>query len=232
MLDEAIEYLKTLQLQVQVMLCSLRQKKCISPPNLEGVIVSNIQVTYPSISQILQIMSMGAGLFMPPMMFPGGMQPMNAPHIYSPMGVGMGMGFGIGIPDMNGGSPGYPIVQVPHIQGTHFPSPSIPGQTVMHGMAGSNFQVLGIPSQGLPMPMPMPRGPIPPFSGRPFMTSSGMAVAPMENTGSAAACSSKDASQNINSPMLPNGGTETSITPAPRQVCRLLLILERKFYFT
>jgi len=34
MLDEAIEYLKTLQLQVQVMLCSLRQKNVflLSPP--------------------------------------------------------------------------------------------------------------------------------------------------------------------------------------------------------
>ncbi|XVF72853.1 hypothetical protein PTKIN_Ptkin12aG0154000 [Pterospermum kingtungense] len=52
MLDEAIEYLKTLKLQVQMM-------------------------------------SMGTGVYMPPMM----LQHMNAPHLggYSPMGVGMGM---------------------------------------------------------------------------------------------------------------------------------------------
>lgn len=166
----------------------------------------------------MQIMSMGAGLFMPPMMFPGGMPPMNAPHIYSPMGVGMGMGFGIGMPDMNGGSPGYPMVQVPHMQGTHFPGPSIPTPTVMHGMPGSNFQVLGLPGQGLSMPMP--RGPIAPFPGGPFMTNPGVAVAPVENFGLAAACSSKDVSPNINSPMVQNGGNDPSITPAPRQVCR------------
>lgn len=180
MLDEAIEYLKTLQLQVQ-------------------------------------IMSMGAGLFMPPVMFPGGMPPMNAPHIYPPMGIGMGMGmgFGIGMPDMNGGSPGFPMVQVPHMQGMHFPGPSIPAQTVMHGLPSSNFQVLGLPGQGLPMPMP--RGPIAPFSGGPFMTNSSVAAAPVENFGSAAASTSKDASPNINSPMVPNGGTDPSITPALRQ---------------
>ncbi|XP_023545249.1 transcription factor PIF3-like isoform X1 [Cucurbita pepo subsp. pepo] len=188
MLDEAIEYLKTLQLQVQVMLCFLRQKN---------------------------IMSMGAGLFMPPMMSPGGMPFMNAPHMYSPMGVGMGMGFGIGMPDVNVGSPGYPMVQVPHVQGTHFPGPSIPAQTVMHGMPGSNFQVLGLPGQGLPIPMP--RGPIAPFTGGPFMTNPGVAVAPVENFGSAAACSSKDASPKSDSPMVPNGGTDPLTTPTPRQ---------------
>ncbi|KAL0552374.1 hypothetical protein IC582_011483 [Cucumis melo] len=173
MLDEAIEYLKTLQLQVQ-------------------------------------IMSMGAGLFMPPMMFPGAMPPMNTPHIYPPMGVGMG--FGIGMPDMNGG---IPMVPVPHMQGMHFPGPSMPAQTVMHGLPSSNFQVLGLPGQGLPMPMP--RGPVAPFSGGPFVTNSSMAVAPVDNFGSTAACSSKDTSPNINSPMVPNGGTDPSMTPALRQ---------------
>ncbi|XWS42273.1 hypothetical protein CRYUN_Cryun16bG0000800 [Craigia yunnanensis] len=69
MLDEAIEYLKTLQLQVQ-------------------------------------IMSMAAGLYMPPMMLPTGMQHIHAAHMayFSPMGVGMGMGFEMPLPDMNAGS--------------------------------------------------------------------------------------------------------------------------------
>ncbi|XP_022969619.1 transcription factor PIF3-like isoform X2 [Cucurbita maxima] len=177
MLDEGIEYLKTLQLQVQ-------------------------------------IMSMGAGLFMPPMMFPGGMPPMNAPHIYSPMGVGIGMGFGIAMPDMNGGSPGYPMAQMPHLQGTHFPSPSIPAQTIMHGMPGSNFHVLGFPGQGLPVSMP--RGPIAPFHGGPFMTNSSVAVAPVESFSLAAACSSKDSPPKMNSPTVRNGGNDPLIT-APRQ---------------
>ncbi|XP_039024450.1 transcription factor PIL1-like [Hibiscus syriacus] len=64
MLDEAIEYLKTLQLQVQ-------------------------------------LMSMGNGIYMPPMMFPSPstMQQINAQHLggYSPMAVGMGMRMQMGV---------------------------------------------------------------------------------------------------------------------------------------
>ncbi|KAK8498286.1 hypothetical protein V6N13_027439 [Hibiscus sabdariffa] len=64
MLDEAIEYLKTLQLQVQMM-------------------------------------SMGNGVYMPPMMFlsPSTLQHINAQHLggYSPMAVGMGMGMQMGL---------------------------------------------------------------------------------------------------------------------------------------
>ncbi|KAH7666519.1 Myc-type basic helix-loop-helix (bHLH) domain-containing protein [Dioscorea alata] len=100
MLDEAIEYLKTLQLQVQ-------------------------------------IMSMGAGLCMPPMMMPPGMQHLRAAPMYSPMGLGMsmgmgmGMGYGMGMFDMNG-------------------SPSL------RGLPGgpASLQMFGIPGQGLPIPTP------------------------------------------------------------------------------
>ncbi|KAF9611180.1 hypothetical protein IFM89_027478, partial [Coptis chinensis] len=62
MLDEAIEYLKTLQLQVQ-------------------------------------IMSMGTGPFMPPMMLPNGIPHINAQHLppFAPMNAGMGMGMGMGM---------------------------------------------------------------------------------------------------------------------------------------
>ncbi|XP_051147330.1 transcription factor PIF3-like [Andrographis paniculata] len=73
MLDEAIEYLKYLQLQVQ-------------------------------------IMSMGAGLYMPQMMFPTRMQHMRGPH-FPPMGYGMGV-------------PGCPIFPVPPMQAGCFSSPS------------------------------------------------------------------------------------------------------------
>ncbi|KAM0947535.1 putative transcription factor bHLH family [Dioscorea sansibarensis] len=100
MLDEAIEYLKTLQLQVQ-------------------------------------IMSMGAGLCMPPMMMPPAMQHLRAAPMYSAMGVGMGMGmgmgmgYGMGMLDMNG-------------------SPSL------QGMPGgpASLQMFGIHGQGLPIPTP------------------------------------------------------------------------------
>ncbi|XP_022015978.1 transcription factor PIF3 isoform X3 [Helianthus annuus] len=106
MLDEAIEYLKTLQLQVQ-------------------------------------IMSMGTGLCMPPMMFPNGMQHMH-PH-FSPMGIGMGMGYGMGMGmgmgmEMNGGQHMFPFS--PTIHGSRHPFPSPP----MYGHL----------SQGMPMLLPQP----------------------------------------------------------------------------
>ncbi|XP_011087566.1 transcription factor PIF3 isoform X1 [Sesamum indicum] len=131
MLDEAIEYLKTLQLQVQ-------------------------------------IMSMGAGLCMPPMMFPTGMQhvhPAHVPH-FSPMGVGigMGMGFGMGMLDMNGGSPGCPVFPVPPMQVPHFPSPmSGPGN--FQRIPGPNLPIYGQPGQGLANSVP--RAPVVPLTGKP-----------------------------------------------------------------
>ncbi|PIN10019.1 Transcriptional repressors of the hairy/E(spl) family (contains HLH) [Handroanthus impetiginosus] len=130
MLDEAIEYLKTLQLQVQ-------------------------------------IMSMGAGLCMPPMMFPTGMQHMHPAHVphFPPMGVGMGMGmgYGMGMVDMNGGSPGCPMFPVPH-----FPSP-MSGPANFQRLQGPNLPVYGHPSHGLPTSVPRP--PLVPLNTRLPVTS-------------------------------------------------------------
>ncbi|XP_059456870.1 transcription factor PIF3 isoform X2 [Corylus avellana] len=183
MLDEAIEYLKTLQLQVQ-------------------------------------IMSMGAGLYMSPMMLPTGMQHMGAPHMahFSPMGVGMGvglgMGYGMGMPDINGGSSGYPMIQVPPMQGAHFPGPHMSGHTALHGMAGSNLQMFGLPGQGLLMSMP--RAPLIPLSGGPLMKSAmGLnacgVVGPLENVDSVPASSSKDPMQNVNSQVIQSNGANSSM---------------------
>lgn len=97
MLDEAIEYLKTLQLQVQMM-------------------------------------AMGSGLCMSPMMLSPGMQHMRAPTMahFSAMGVGMGMGMGLNYPmlDMNG-------IPISHMHTSQFPGFGISG----HG-------------QGMPLPQP------------------------------------------------------------------------------
>ncbi|KAF3454748.1 hypothetical protein FNV43_RR05196 [Rhamnella rubrinervis] len=192
MLDEAIEYLKTLQLQVQ-------------------------------------IMSMGAGLYMPPMMLPTGMQHMHAPHMahFSPMGVGMGMGlsmgFGMGMPDMNGASSGYPMIQVPPMQGAHFPGPPMSGHTAFHGMTGSNLQVFGLHGQGLPMPMQRP--PLVPMTGGPFVKST---MGPnacgtcgtggsMENVVSAPPSTSKDPVQNMSSQVMQNTGASSSMNQTPNQ---------------
>ncbi|XP_075520568.1 transcription factor PIF3-like [Primulina tabacum] len=124
MLDEAIEYLRTLQLQVQ-------------------------------------IMSMGAGLCMPPVMFPPGIQHMHPAHVphFSPMGMGMGMGmgmrmgmglgFGTSMLDMNvGASPRCPIFPVPPMQAAQFSHP-MSGPINFPRISGHNFPVYGFPSQGL-----------------------------------------------------------------------------------
>ncbi|KAK1419267.1 hypothetical protein QVD17_28431 [Tagetes erecta] len=115
MLDEAIEYLKTLQLQVQ-------------------------------------IMSMGAGLCMPQMMFSTGMQHMHPPH-FSPMGIGMGMSYGMGMGmgmEMNSGPHMFPFSTT--TQGSRHPVPSP--------------SIYGHPSQGMPMLLPQPTMPgIPMYPG-------------------------------------------------------------------
>ncbi|KAL5717171.1 ATP-dependent DNA helicase pif3 [Ranunculus cassubicifolius] len=113
MLDEAIEYLKTLQLQ-------------------------------------LQIMSMGSGMFMPPMMVPpNAMQHLNAPHLqpFSQMnaGMGMGMGFGMGMVDM---------LQVPPLHGGQFPYSPIAAHSSVPMMGGISHQMFGHPGQGMHMSMP------------------------------------------------------------------------------
>nr|WQQ41797.1 bHLH55 protein [Camellia japonica] len=174
MLDEAIEYLKTLQLQVQ-------------------------------------IMSMGTGLYMPPMMFPTGMQHVHAAQMacFSPMAVGMGMrmGFGMGMLDMNGGSPGCSMIQVPPTQGTLLSTarpPPYSGPTNFQGMAGSNLHIFGHPSQGFSMSAP--RGQLAPLSGGPQPPiNSAMGVnANVEGPNSAPSANSKDLIQNTNSQMMHN----------------------------
>ncbi|KAF9669794.1 hypothetical protein SADUNF_Sadunf13G0001500 [Salix dunnii] len=172
MLDEAIEYLKTLQLQVQ-------------------------------------IMSMGAGMYMPSMILPPGMPHMHAAHMgqFLPMGVGMGMGFRMGMPDMNSGSSGCPMYQVPPMHGAHFPGSPMPRPSALHGMGGPSLQMLGLSGQGLPVSfpcaplMPMPGGP--PSKTNMEPNARGV-VGPMDNLDTATASNSKDAIQNINSQVMKN----------------------------
>lgn len=122
----------------------------------------------------MQIMSMGSGLCMPPMMFPTGMQHMHPAHVphFQPMGVGVGMGmgmaFGMGMPDMNGASSGCPIYPVPPLQVPHFPSP-VPGLPNFQRMPGHNLPVFGHPGQAFPNSVPRP--PFVPLAPRPPVTS-------------------------------------------------------------
>nr|QHD40895.1 phytochrome-interacting factor 3b [Populus deltoides x Populus x canadensis] len=185
MLDEAIEYLKTLQLQVQ-------------------------------------IMSMGAGMYMPSMMLPPGMPHMHAAHMgqFLPMGVGMGMGFRMGMPDMNGGYSGCPVYQVPPMHGAHFPGSPMSGPSAMHGMGGPGLQMFGLSGQGLPMSFP--RAPLMPMSGGPPPKTNREpnacgVVGPMDNLDSATASSSKDAIQNINSQVMQNNVANRSMNQTSSQ---------------
>ncbi|XP_019179351.1 PREDICTED: transcription factor PIF3-like isoform X2 [Ipomoea nil] len=141
MLDEAIEYLKTLQFQ-------------------------------------LQIMSMGAGFCVPPIIYPAGMHATQMPY-FPPMGlgmgmgmgmgVGMGMGFGMGIHEMNGRSPGYPLFPISPMQRVQLSSLPFSGPSTFPGIAASNFPVFGHP--GLGIPISIPKAPTISKSGQPARSS-------------------------------------------------------------
>ncbi|KAJ6928461.1 transcription factor PIF3-like isoform X2 [Populus alba x Populus x berolinensis] len=192
MLDEAIEYLKTLQLQVQ-------------------------------------IMSMGAGLYMPSMMLPPGMPHMHAAHMgqFLPMGVGMGMrmgmgmgmGFGMSMPDVNGGSSGCPMYQVPPMHGPHFSGQPMSGLSALHRMGGSSLQMFGLSGQGFPMSFPC--APLMPMSGGPplktNMEPTCGVVGAMDNLDSAMACSSHEAIQKINSQVMQNNVVNSSMNQTSSQ---------------
>ncbi|XWS36011.1 hypothetical protein CRYUN_Cryun20dG0045300 [Craigia yunnanensis] len=113
MLDEAIEYLKTLQLQVQMM-------------------------------------SMGTGFYMPPMMLPSTMQHINAQHLsgYYPMAVGMGMRMQMGL----------------GCSQAQFPTSLISGTAALPGIMEARLNMLGFPGQVLLMTMS--RSPFVSLAGR------------------------------------------------------------------
>lgn len=120
----------------------------------------------------MQIMSMGAGLCMPQMMFPAGMHHMHAQMPHFPqmgLGIGMGMGFGMGLQELSGRSPGCPIFPMPPMPRPHFSSPSISGPINFPAMAASNIQAFGHPGQGVTMSVPRP--PFVPLSQPPSASS-------------------------------------------------------------
>ncbi|KAJ1283397.1 hypothetical protein BS78_03G125700 [Paspalum vaginatum] len=110
MLDEAIEYLKTLQLQVQMM-------------------------------------SMGSGLCIPPMLLPPTMQHLQIPQIAHFPHLGMGLGYGMGVFDMNSSA----AVPFPPMPGAHFPCSMIPGAPPQGlGIPGRNtLPMFGVPGQAI-----------------------------------------------------------------------------------
>ncbi|PPD70959.1 hypothetical protein GOBAR_DD32155 [Gossypium barbadense] len=202
MLDEAIDYLKTLQLQVQ-------------------------------------IMSMRAGLSVPPMMLPTGMQHMHATQMayFSSMGFGMGlgMGFGMPFPETNTIASAFPMVQVPPVCGAPFSGsgPHLSGSTAFHEMPGANLPLYGLHGQGLPMSMP--GAPLFPIPGGHLMKSAIRLSAcglggPMDNMDSATASSSKDPIQNINSQVAQNTNINSSMNQTSTQ--EKVVLSKRESYFT
>ncbi|KAJ6876498.1 phytochrome-interacting factor 3.1 [Populus alba x Populus x berolinensis] len=193
MLDEAIEYLKTLQLQVQVNSAHSSQNYVNGSWNVHAI----NDVTSWNASHACS----SYGQFLP-------------------MGVGMGMGFRMGMPDMNGGYSGCPMYHVPPMHGAHFPGSPMSGPSALHGMGGPGLQMFGLSGQGLPMSfpraplMPMPGGPPPKTNREP--NDCGV-VGPMDNLDSATASSSKDAIQNTNSQVMQNNVANRSMNQTSSQ---------------
>lgn len=149
---------------------------------------------------------------MPPMMLPAHMAQ------FSPMGLGMaaGLGFRMGMVEPNGGPSACPMLRVPPMQGAHFPSPIMSGHQTLHGMAGPNFPIMGLPSQMLPLSMPY----VPPFvpsPGGPPLVPPGLnanvAKGHTENADASFASSPKEATENI------NGISCSMKNHIPSQVC-------------
>lgn len=115
MLEEAIEYLKTLQLQVQMM-------------------------------------SMGTGLCVPPMLLPAAaMQHLQMPPMaHFPHLGAMGLGFGMGAFDM---------VPLPRVAGVQFPCPMILGAPMAMPPGSAAVPMFGVPGQAMPSPAPFPLAP-------------------------------------------------------------------------
>ena len=140
-LDEAIDYLKTLQLQVQVNSLKLYNFRCMN------VVKIVTPVSTPGF--LIQVMSMGAGMCMAPVMIPAVLQQIQAAHLphFSPMGMGMGIRMGMGMGMGLGLGLGLGLGCSPE----QFPSPPILGAAALSGIAGTAPQMLGHPGQVLPM---------------------------------------------------------------------------------
>ncbi|KAL6608171.1 hypothetical protein ACP70R_041234 [Stipagrostis hirtigluma subsp. patula] len=113
MLEEAIEYLKTLQLQVQMM-------------------------------------SMGTGLCVPPMLLPAAVamqQHLQMPPMAHFPHLGMGLGFGMG-------APAFDMFAVPRVAaaGAQFPCPAMPGGAPPMAMPSPGAAMFGVPAQAMPSP--------------------------------------------------------------------------------
>ncbi|KAK7337641.1 hypothetical protein VNO77_18225 [Canavalia gladiata] len=196
MLDEAIEYLKTLQLQLQIMSMgtSLYMPTMMVPSGMQHMHAPHIS-------------------------------PFSPTGVSMQMGLGVGCGMGMADVN-DGSSSTFSMIKVPQMQGTQLPVTHTLGSTALCGMARSNPQVFGFPGQGLPpmsMPMPMPHAPMFSFSGEPLMNPSALGPNACETTGliktldSASASGLKDQMPNMNSQLVQNTNACNSTNHMPTQ---------------
>ncbi|CAJ1871224.1 unnamed protein product [Sphenostylis stenocarpa] len=125
MLDEAIEYLKTLQLQLQIMSMGtgLYLPAMMLPPGIQHMHAAHMGPFSP----------IGVGM---------------------QMRLGVGCGMGMGLHDANAESSRFPMIQVPQMQGTKFPIAHAPGSTMPRPNAqvfGLPSQVHPMPMPHAPM---------------------------------------------------------------------------------
>ena len=157
-------------------------------------------------------MSMGAGMYMQPMMLPPGMQPIHGAHMphFSPMGMGMGMGMGFGMNmlNMNNGTKMVPF------QGPQYPLPGT-GPS-FQGMPGSNLQAFVHPGQGSPMSMQQAPVITAPMSGS-HLRSNASGICDSSNTPHLAPSSTK---KDANPQMISSSNNNNSaVNQATNQVC-------------
>ena len=105
-----------------------------------------------------QMMSMGSGLCIPPMLLPPAMQHLQLSQMAHFPHLGMGLGYGMGVFDMNS-TGSIPMSPMP---GAHFPCQMIPGAAPQGiGIPGVNsMQMFGVPGQSIPSSVSS----VPPFT--------------------------------------------------------------------
>ncbi|KAG6383261.1 hypothetical protein SASPL_156994 [Salvia splendens] len=180
MLDEAIEYLKTLQLQVQVMQRFSSIPYFPFSESFEILFIADYVHGFRAMHASNDVPDRNAA---------------NASCSCSTFPTngrrsGMGMAYGMGMPlDMNVGSSSCPIYPVPPLQVPHFSS-TVPGLANFQRMPGQNHPVYGHPAQAYPSSVPRP--PFVPLAPRPPVTCA---------TGSSTLinCETPSTSQNIKS---------------------------------
>lgn len=170
---------------------------------------------------------MGPGLYMQPMLFPPGMQPIHGAHMqhFSPMGLGMGMGMGLGMNmlNMNSGARMVPFL------GPHYPIPGI--RPPFHGMPGSSLQAFPHPGQGFPMSMQQPSVP-PPKAGNFMKMPSGSSASGVAGTSNAPHFASSGCAKDANPQLMPSGVTSTNVNSSLNQATNQVCAYSRRYLYS